>query len=188
MPVPVCGPRWLSLWERTADDGLWFKVLEGDEALKRAAEALRAGQIVAVKGLGGFHLMADARNAGTIARLRERKPRRDKPFALMVRDLTQARALCDIPAEAEALLTSPEAPIVLLRRQPGRRRWPRMSRRETPIWGSCCPTRRCTTSCWRELDFPVVATSGNLSDEPICTDEAGGHAAPGPHRRGVPGA
>jgi predicted nucleic acid-binding protein len=56
------------------------------------------GRIVAVKGLGGFLLMADARNAATLARLRERKPRRDKPFALMVRDLTQARALVELDA------------------------------------------------------------------------------------------
>jgi hydrogenase maturation protein HypF len=166
---PVCGPR-LSLWERTADDGLWFKVLEGDEALKRAAEALRAGQIVAVKGLGGFHLMADARNAGTIARLRERKPRRDKPFALMVRDLTQARALCDIPAEAEALLTSPEAPIVLLRRQPGAPVAENVAP-GNPNLGIMLPYTPLHHLLLRELDFPVVATSGNLSDEPICTDE-----------------
>lgn len=173
---PVCGPR-LSLWERRTvdgregtDDGHWSKVVEGDEALQRAAEALRSGQIVAVKGLGGFHLMTDARNAEAIARLRQRKPRRDKPFALMVRDLAQAHMLCDIPPEAEALLTAPEAPIVLLRRRP-----------EAPVaenvalgnpnLGIMLPYTPLHHLLLRNLDFPVVATSGNLSDEPICTDE-----------------
>ena len=61
----------------------------------------RAGQIVAVKGLGGFHLMVDARNGAAVGRLRERKPRRDKPFALMARDLDQARTLCEVPPQAE---------------------------------------------------------------------------------------
>ncbi len=166
---PVCGPR-LSLWQQTGEDGYWSKVSEGDEALKRAAGALRAGQIVAVKGLGGFHLMADARNAETIARLRQRKPRRDKPFALMVRDLAQAHALCDIPLQAEVLLTSPEAPIVLLRRRPGAPVAGNVAP-GNPNLGLMLPYTPLHHLLLRELDFPVVATSGNLSDEPICTDE-----------------
>ena len=89
-------------------------VASGDAALKAAAEALRAGRIVAVKGLGGFHLMADAGNDAAIRRLRESKPRRAKPFAIMARDLAQVQALCSVPPAAEALLTSAEAPIVLL--------------------------------------------------------------------------
>ncbi len=141
-----------------------------DDALRLAARALAAGLIVAVKGLGGFHLMVDARHAEAIARLRERKPRRDKPFALMVRDLNQARALCHIAPEAEALLTSYQAPIVLLPRRadapvaenvaPG-----------NPYLGIMLPYTPLHHLLLREVDVPVVATSGNLTDEPICTDE-----------------
>jgi hydrogenase maturation protein HypF len=161
---PVCGPR-LELWTPAGDS-----LAEGDDALHRTADALRAGQIAAVKGLGGFHLMADARNAEAIARLRERKPRRDKPFALMVRNLDQAKALCEIPPQAEELLCSAEAPIVLLRRRatapvaenaaPG-----------NPTLGVMLPYTPLHHLLLRELDFPVIATSGNLTDEPICTDE-----------------
>ncbi len=161
---PSCGPR-LALWTVTGE-----AIAEGDDALRGAADALRAGRIVAVKGLGGFHLMVDARHTETIARLRERKPRRDKPFAIMARDLGQARALCEIPPQAEALLTSPEAPIVLLRRRP-----------EAPLAANVAPGNPnlgvmlaytpLHHLLLREIDFPVVATSGNLTDEPICTDE-----------------
>ncbi|MEW5720705.1 MAG: carbamoyltransferase HypF, partial [Chloroflexota bacterium] len=161
---PTCGPQ-LALWSARGD-----VIAERDTALHKTAEALRAGQVVAVKGLGGFLLMADARNAATLARLRERKPRRDKPFALMARDLAQARALVEIDTQAEALLASPEAPIVLLRRKknapvaenvaPG-----------NPYLGVMLPYTPLHHLLLREIDFPVVATSGNLSDEPICTDE-----------------
>ncbi|MCO5243824.1 MAG: Sua5/YciO/YrdC/YwlC family protein [Anaerolineae bacterium] len=124
---------------------------------------MRAGQIVAVKGLGGFHLMVDAGNATAIERLRERKPRRDKPFALMARDMDAARRLVHVSPEAEALLTSAEAPIVLLPR-----------RDDAPVADAVATAsallrwlgrRPATTS------KTLVATSGNLSDEPICTDE-----------------
>jgi hydrogenase maturation protein HypF len=168
---PVCGPR-LTLYGRqqTTAGGRWSAVAEGNDALHRTAHALRAGQVAAVKGLGGFHLMLDARNVDAIARLRERKPRRDKPFALMARDLDQAKALCEIPPQAEELLTSAESPIVLLRRRaeapvaenvaPG-----------NPTLGVMLPYTPLHHLLLRELDFPVIATSGNLTDEPICTDE-----------------
>ncbi|MDR5702347.1 MAG: carbamoyltransferase HypF [Armatimonadota bacterium] len=143
---------------------------KGDDALRRAAEALRAGKIVAVKGLGGFHLMVDARNNAAISRLRERKPRRDKPFAIMVRDLDQARALCEVPLEAERLLTSPEAPIVLLRRRPDAPVAENVAP-GNPNLGIMLPYTPLHHLLLREVDFPVVATSGNLTDEPICTNE-----------------
>ena len=157
---PVCGPK-LTIY----DCGL-----NTQSGILAAASALRAGRIVAVKGLGGFHLMVDARNGDALARLRERKPRHAKPFAVMARDLEQARTLCEVSDEAAALLTSPEAPIVLLQR-----------RAEAPIsdevapgnpnLGIMLPYTPLHHLLLRELDFPVVATSGNLTDEPICTDE-----------------
>ncbi|MBM3127909.1 MAG: carbamoyltransferase HypF [Chloroflexi bacterium] len=140
------------------------------EPIAHTAQLLTQGYIVAVKGLGGFLLMADARNADTLARLRERKPRRDKPFALMARDLVQARALVEIDAQAEALLASPESPIVLLRRKPDAPIADNVAP-ENPYLGVMLPYTPLHHLLLRALDFPVVATSGNLSDEPICTDE-----------------
>ncbi len=162
---PVCGPE-LALWNREGE----ALSLSSDEALRRAAQALREGKIVAVKGLGGFHLMCDARNAETIALLRKRKPRRDKPFALMTRDLTQARELVEISAEAEALLASPQAPILLLPRRPDAAVAENVAP-GNPTLGVMLPYTPLHHLLLREIDFTVVATSGNLTDEPICTDE-----------------
>ncbi len=197
---PVCGPR-LTLYEgrRQKAEGRTdgqAAVASGDAALKAAADALRAGRIVAVKGLGGFHLMADAGNDAAIRRLRESKPRRAKPFAIMARDLAQARQLCVIPPAAEALLTSAEAPIVLLEKGAGHgsqgagswkleagdaeassvvgRRSSVVSDEvapDNPYLGVMLPYTPLHHLLLRETGFPVVATSGNLSDEPICTDE-----------------
>jgi hydrogenase maturation protein HypF len=90
---PACGPRYE-----------W----------RSAAGHLRIGEILAIKGIGGYHLACDARNAGAVARLRERKYRKEKPFAVMVRDLPAARSLADVSPEAAALLASPARPIVLV--------------------------------------------------------------------------
>jgi hydrogenase maturation protein HypF len=178
---PVCGPR-LTLYDcglRIADCGLKDKTdtqdsksvtAQGADALSRAASALRAGRIIAVKGLGGFHLMVDARNGEALARLRERKPRHAKPFAVMARDLEQVMALCDVSDADAALLTSPESPIVLLQRRPGAPISDQVAP-GNPNLGIMLPYTPLHHLLLRELDFPVVATSGNLADEPICTDE-----------------
>jgi len=141
----------------------------GSGDLAQVAGLLRAGAIVALKGLGGFQLMVDARNEAAVRRLRERKPRPDKPFAVMVRDLAQAHTLCHMDAAEAALLASAEAPIVLLRRRadaalaqavaPG-----------NPNLGVMLPYTPLHHLLLREVDIPLVATSGNLSDEPICID------------------
>jgi hydrogenase maturation protein HypF len=163
---PVCGPH-LELWKATPH---WTTTARKAEALRGAVAALRAGDIVAVKGLGGFHLMVDARNSRAVALLRERKPRRDKPFALMARNLEQARSLCHIsPPEAE-LLSAPEAPIVLLHRRPAARVADNVAP-DNPTLGVMLPSTPLHHLLLRETGFPLVATSGNLSDEPICTDE-----------------
>jgi hydrogenase maturation protein HypF len=161
---PVCGPQ-IALWSPAGN-----LLAEGDDALRRTANALRAGQITAVKGLGGFHLMVDARNTEAIARLRERKPRRDKPFALMACNLEQVEGLCEVPPQARELLTAPEAPIVLLQRQPEARVAESVAP-GNPTLGVMLPYTPLHHLLLRELDFPVVATSGNLTDEPICTGE-----------------
>ena len=111
---PVCGPRLTLL----TPDGA--RVAGGDEALRRAARALAAGEIVAVKGLGGFHLACDAGDGAAVARLRRRKRREEKPLAVMVANLATAEALAALGEVERGLLASPAAPIVLCRRRDGR--------------------------------------------------------------------
>jgi hydrogenase maturation protein HypF len=110
---PDCGPH-LELW-----NGAGATLATHDDALLQAAEAIRAGQIVAVKGLGGFHLMVDARNDTAVRRLRERKHREEKPFALMCPTLESIQAICEVSETESRLLLSPESPIVLLRQKNG---------------------------------------------------------------------
>ena len=103
---PHCGPHYLLKHDVTTIEA-------DDEAIRRASELLRGGKIVAVKGLGGYHLACDARNATAIAALRERKFRKEKPFAVMVRNVETARSLVDLSRAHETLLTSVARPIVL---------------------------------------------------------------------------
>ncbi len=159
----ACGPH-LELWNR---DGR--VMASGDEALGATAARIRAGGIAAVKGLGGFHLMADARSDPAIARLRERKHREEKPFALMFPSLACVKAECALSSFEERLLCSPESPILLLRKTgslTGSAAGPR-----NPYLGVMLPYTPLHHLLMRELGFPVIATSGNLSDEPICTEE-----------------
>ncbi|MFW6193504.1 MAG: acylphosphatase, partial [Gemmatimonadota bacterium] len=113
---PACGPR---LW--TEEAGPSASEPEGDRqaALRAAARALRAGEVVAIRGLGGFHLAVDATSETAVRRLRRRKRRPAKPLAVMVGDLPAARKVVVVDADGERLLTAPERPIVLLRRRPG---------------------------------------------------------------------
>ncbi len=268
---PRCGPH-LELWDERG-----AILSQHDDALRAAADFIRAGKIVALKGLGGFQLLADARNEAAIARLRARKRREEKPFAAMFPSLDAVRAVCAVSDLEERALSSPESPIVLLRRasshaarnvgleqaelfgravgcqtadtielprrallrakgaatsQPRATPWvdsentasPEGAKQNVgvefvaPLQGSSqldvqtqggaslCPGLACAAPLAQktgaaikplapsvapgnpslgmmlpytplhhllmaELGFPVVATSGNLSDEPICTDE-----------------
>jgi len=103
---PACGPDYY-LHPPGETSG------KSEPAIHRAAQLLRAGKILAVKGLGGYHLACDARNPASVAALRERKYRKEKPFALMVRNLDEAHRLVDLSAESESLMTSSARPIVL---------------------------------------------------------------------------
>ncbi|MBN8594224.1 MAG: carbamoyltransferase HypF [Anaerolineae bacterium] len=143
----------------------------GERALDAAQASLRAGQIVAVKGLGGFHLACDATNNTAVATLRERKGRVDKPFAVMVRNLAQARQIAWVDdAEAE-LLASPQRPIVLLRKRPDSS-LSNLIAPGNPYIGLMLPY----TPLHHLLleDTPLVMTSGNHAGEPIAfeNDEA----------------
>src|SRR5690606_37352784 len=97
---PKCGPQ-LALWDQGGQ-----VLAERDEALLQAADALRRGGIVAVKGLGGFHLMVDARNDDAVARLRTRKGRYEKPLAVMFPSLEQIERVCDVDETKRSLLTA----------------------------------------------------------------------------------
>jgi hydrogenase maturation protein HypF len=161
---PACGPR-LAFWNSDREI-----LHEGATALEVTAIALRTSRIVAVKGLGGFHLMVDARDGEAVARLRAMKPRREKPLALMVRDAGEARRLCEVDETAAAVLNSPEAPIVLLPRRPDAAVHDAVAP-GNPYLGLMLPYTPLHHLLMHSVDFPVVATSGNLSEEPICTDE-----------------
>jgi hydrogenase maturation protein HypF len=161
---PACGPS-LALWD---PDGTTLAV--GDEALRGAAAAIVAGHTVALKGLGGFLLMADARSSDAVRRLRERKRRPEKPFALMAPSLEAAASLCELSESAHRVLLSPEAPILLCPKRAGARVAPEVAP-GMPNLGLMLPYTPLHHLLLKEVGAPVVATSGNLSDEPICIDE-----------------
>lgn len=163
---PQCGPR-LELRDAGGEP-----LARRDEALLQASRALRQGRVVALLGLGGFQLLVDARDEGAVRRLRERKQREAKPLALMAADLDQARRLCQVSPEEERLLLSAEAPIVILRRRSGAGSLDVAGSVApgNPHLGVMLPYTPLHLLLMAELGFPVVATSGNRSDEPICTD------------------
>jgi hydrogenase maturation protein HypF len=164
---PTCGPR-LELWDV---DGRPLAV--GDEALRVAEARIAAGGIVAVKGLGGFHLVVDARDDEAVRRLRLVKAREEKPCAVMAPTLASVSRLCEVGEREQRLLTSPEAPIVLLRARPGLGGdgVARSVAPGNPYLGVMLPYTPLHHLLVGDLGFPIVATSGNRTDEPICTDE-----------------
>ncbi|NOS70131.1 MAG: carbamoyltransferase HypF [Verrucomicrobia bacterium] len=175
---PDCGPQ-LELWPGDAQvfsGEAPRRLAHGNDALLAAAHVIRCGQIVAVKGIGGFHLLVDARNDAAVWQLRELKQREEKPFALMFPTLESVKKVCEVSPLEERLLRSPEAPIVLLRRRPSSILHPPPSLSQNiapgnPNLGVMRASNPLHHLLMAELGFPVVATSGNLSDEPICTDE-----------------
>jgi len=160
---PVCGPHVELL------DAAGAAVASRGAAIGAAAGALRDGRIVAVKGLGGFHLMADAGNEAAVRELRRRKQREEKPLAVMFPSLAALRAAAAIDDEDVRWLTSAAAPIVLVRRRkdaalaagvaPG-----------NPWIGALLPYTPLHVLLLEAVARPVVATSGNRSEEPLCTD------------------
>jgi hydrogenase maturation protein HypF len=144
---PVCGPK-----------------LDG--TIADVAVALHRGEIVALKGIGGFQLLVDARQAAAVARLRQRKHREEKPFALMMPSLEMAREYCEITSAEQELLESQAAPIVLLHPKSGSDiAW--NVAHCSPYLGVMLPYSPLHHLLMRECPFPLIATSGNRSDEPI---------------------
>jgi len=159
---PQCGP-YLSLWDSQG------KVLETKEkALLLTCEYLRQGAIIALKGVGGFQLLVDINNEESIEKLRIRKNRKEKPFAVMYPTLDLVRTHCEVSTTEEQLLTSQEAPIVLLKTKinPSSQ-----IASNNPYMGVMLPSSPLHYLLLKELNSAVIATSGNRSDEPICIDE-----------------
>jgi hydrogenase maturation protein HypF len=159
---PVCGPR------------IWLAGRDGEEivcedTVAEVVALLRAGHVLAVKGLGGFHLACDATNRVAVETLRTRKGRPHKPFAVMMKNLDEVKKHCLVDPAEEGLLTSPRAPIVLLEGRadsdmaeavgPGNR-----------YLGVMLPYTPLHHLLLNDCDVPLVMTSGNISEEPIARD------------------
>ncbi len=161
---PACGPR-----ARRLSTAAGRRDPDDDPIAARPRRSAD-GLIVAIKGLGGFHLACDATSSMAVARLRERKRREEKPFAVMVRDLAAAEAIADLGRTERALLALRRAADRSRRAARRTRDLAAKSRRDNPLVGLCSRTRRCTTCCSPTPARPLVMTSGNLSDEPIASE------------------
>ena len=163
-----CGPRaWIEHLGGGAVNHESFSMLDDVDA---AGGMLMMGHIVAVKGIGGFHLACDATKAAVVARLRARKRRRGKAFALMARDVEVIRRYCAVSEQEEALLNSPAAPIVLLKVTG--KGLPDAVAPGLDQLGFMLPYTPLHHLMLRRLTRPAVMTSGNLSGRPQCTGNA----------------
>ena len=160
---PVCGPRvWL-----VGTDGA---EIPADDPVIATIDRLMAGEIMAIKGIGGFHLCVDATNEAAVMRLRERKHRYGKPLAVMVRDLDAARAICELSGEEPSLLETPARPIVLARRREGCGIADSIAP-GIPWLGVFLPYAPLQHLLFADARVrALVMTSANLSEEPIAID------------------
>jgi hydrogenase maturation protein HypF len=161
---PACGPLLLLIDGEGA-------VLDVADPAGPAARLLLEGQIVAVKGIGGYHLACDATSSAAVCRLRERKRRDQKPFAVMVRDLVAAEALALLDDAERAWLASAERPIVLVQRKANCGLAPEVAP-ENPMVGLVLAYTPLHHLLLSQAERPLVMTSGNLSEEPIVFDDA----------------
>lgn len=169
---PDCGPQ-LALWDKDGET-----IATRDDALRIAARAIVEGMVVAMKGLGGFQLIVDATNEEAVRQLRVRKHREDKPFALMYPTLALMEDHAILTDAERALLSSAASPIVLVKRK----HMENVSTREcypahnvvgerNPLFGVMLPYTPLHALLLKEVDRPIVATSGNRSDDPIIINE-----------------
>jgi len=158
---PDCGPR---LW---LEDG-GRRTLHHGDPIARTAELIRQGHIVAIKGLGGFHLACNAADPDAVARLRQRKRRYAKPFALMARDTETIARHARLNEQEMQALRDKTAPIVLLAAR-GTALAPGVAPDSDKL-GFMLPYTPLHSLLMQDLDMPIVLTSGNISDEPQCTD------------------
>lgn len=160
---PVCGP---ALWLEDSHG----RLAGNRDPVSHTAELIRQGCIVAIKGLGGFHLACNAADDGAVDRLRQRKRRYAKPFALMAKDLAQIRKYALVDTSEEQALRDKAAPIVLLRAR-GEALAAGIAPGDAKL-GFMLPYTPLHSLLLAALDTPIVLTSGNISDEPQCTDNA----------------
>jgi hydrogenase maturation protein HypF len=159
---PQCGPQ-LALLDAQGNP------LAAPDPVAAAATTLARGLIVAIKGIGGYHLACNALNESSVRELRRRKQRDAKPFALMVRDVPAARRICEVSAHEELVLSSPARPIVLLQRRQNTAAEEVAPRRQR--LGVMLPYTPLQHLLFGLLDTPLVMTSGNQSDEPIAYED-----------------
>jgi hydrogenase maturation protein HypF len=162
-----CGPH-VELWNATG------KVIAShNEAIVQVCERIRSGDIIAVKGLGGFQLIVNSNNDDAVKRLRKKKHRDEKPFAVMFPDINSIKCYCNISSHEEIILLSPESPIVLVAKKTTAvgQKISDFVAPANPYLGVMLPYTPLHHILMRNLQFPIVATSGNLSDEPMCIDE-----------------
>src|SRR5437588_351543 len=162
---PTCGP---SIWLERMDTSATSAHPRATAPLDSAIELLESGAVVAIRGLGGFHLACDATNPEAVQRLRRRKHRYGKPFALMASDLDTIRRYCNLTSAEADLLRSPEAPIVLLSAD-GLEKLPEGIAPGLNTVGFMLPYTPLHLLITRQIDRPLVMTSGNISDEPQVT-------------------
>jgi len=160
---PQCGPQVSLLCQKGS------LIAEKTLAFEHAATFLKAGKIIAIKGIGGFHLICDATNSDSINRLRQLKKRTRKPLALMCLDLNQAKSLCDINPIEQNYLISAAAPIVLCSKKMDCP-LPNNLAPLNPDLGIMLAYSPLHLVLLKQFQGPIVATSGNLSDEPICIE------------------
>jgi hydrogenase maturation protein HypF len=167
----VCGPKaWLERADGKPIIADMFSMLDDVDA---ACTLLQRGEIVAIKGIGGVHLACDATNEAAVQTLRQRKHRYHKPFALMARDVAIIEQYCDLNESERQLLHSPAAPIVLLKPKPPSSSSLPLSSSIAPdlnVLGCMLPYTPLHHLILRQMNRPIVLTSGNLSDEPQCID------------------
>jgi len=158
----ICGPK---LW-LTDNEG---RVIESDNPIAEACQKIKEGFIVALKGLGGFQLACDATNPKAVGLLRERKSRPSKPFAIMVKSISEMQDHFYINKVEQQILTSPRAPIVLLAKKDNNHVASEVSFYNT-MEGVMLPYTPLHHLLFNYIDFPLIMTSGNLSEEPIAKD------------------
>jgi hydrogenase maturation protein HypF len=164
----VCGPS-LTLADANRREILLDSTSE-DETISRARLLLTSGKILAIKGIGGFHLACDALNTEAVERLRHRKYREDKPFALMANSVDVIRDYCFVSQAEAPLLTSERRPIVLLKKRPNAN-IPEAVAPNVNTLGFMLPYTPLHYLLLENSDRPLVMTSGNVSDEPIAYDD-----------------
>jgi hydrogenase maturation protein HypF len=163
---PQCGPN-IFLFETESTNA---PVAIGEEALAKTISLLESGRILAIKGIGGFHLACNALNAGAVNELRQRKYREDKPFALMAASIDAIRKYCEVSDSEEELLCSAARPIVLLDRK-AQAQIPAAVAPGVKTLGFMLPYTPLHYLLFENSDRPLVMTSANISDEPICYED-----------------